>query len=58
MLQGQDARSIASIDSTLNQPHQAASKANRRLYFSLFKEEMACSSVDLPWQSLVAFSVR
>jgi hypothetical protein len=37
-LRAQDARSIASIDSTLNQLHQAASKADGRKYFSLFAD--------------------
>lgn len=38
-LRAQDASSIASIDSTLNQLHQAASKADGRVYFSLFTHD-------------------
>jgi len=38
-LRAQDAGSIASIDSTLNRLHQAASKADGRVYFSLFTDD-------------------
>ncbi len=38
-LHSQDARSITSIDSTLNALHIAASKADGRQYFSLFTDD-------------------
>ena len=38
-LRAQEARSIASIDSTLNQLHLAASRADGRSYFSLFADD-------------------
>ena len=38
-IQAQDARSVASIDSTLNELHDAAAKADGRRYFSLFTDD-------------------
>ena len=38
-VQAQNARSIASIDSTLNAFHDAAAKADGRRYFSLFTDD-------------------
>jgi hypothetical protein len=35
----QDGRSVASIDSTLNELHDAAAKADGRRYFSLFTDD-------------------
>lgn len=45
-LRAQEARSIASIDSTLNKLHQAASKADGRLYFSLFADDAVFIGTD------------
>jgi hypothetical protein len=37
-VQAQDARAVASIDSTLNELHDAAAKADGRRYFSVFSD--------------------
>lgn len=38
-VQAQDARAVASIDSTLNELHDAAAKADGRRYFRLFTDD-------------------
>lgn len=42
----QDAKSIASIDSTLNQLHDAASKADGKRYFPLFSDDAVYIGTD------------
>ena len=42
----QDARSVASIDSTLDQLHDAASKADGKRYFSLFTDDAVYIGTD------------
>jgi hypothetical protein len=45
-LLAQDAKSIASIDSTLNAFHDAASRADGRRYFSLFSDDAVYIGTD------------